>query len=593
MSQNAKKNNIEQSVFQKNYNQLSTSKKEILNEKYNCSICLELIKHENPFLCYKCQKIFHHSCLKSWDTSQKQLKKKLSCPNCRNELPFKDWKVLINYDENRTKEALILNQIGKSFDSNEFTNQSIALYKNIINKLNHIHSVIESNPNNKLNILLEEFKSNLIHPSINEISSVIIDELDLIEKNLINSKKSIINKEEVKYKDKINLKYLTEKQGPHWIFGSDFVYRYKSEISLIINGEDRDLVDLCNLKKGMNDITLCIGNKVELDDLSYMFFKSKSLYDIEELKYLNTSKSKKFSHMFETCQITNINALETWDVSKSESFNSMFANCESIVNLSPLKNWDVSECEDFSCMFYNCLNLININALENWNVSSGNNFSHMFRFCKKLNDINPLKNWDLSNALNLSCFFMQCTQLSSIDALQNWNLSNCQDISWLFYLCENLSNINPIKNWNVSNVTDFSHVFSECKLLTDITAIQNWKVSKGKNFAGMFSGCQNIFNIEALKNWNVSNGTNFSGMFSWCSHLNDISPLENWDVSNGEDFSTMFQLIYNLNDVAPLKNWNVSKGKKFDRMFRDCPVNRNILKGWKFGDNNYFNTMFD
>ena len=88
MSKNTKNNNIEQSVFQKNYNQLSTSKKEVLNEKYNCSICLELIKYENPFLCYNCQKIFHHSCLKSWDTNQKQLRKKLSCPNCRNELPF-------------------------------------------------------------------------------------------------------------------------------------------------------------------------------------------------------------------------------------------------------------------------------------------------------------------------------------------------------------------------------------------------------------------------------------------------------------------------------------------------------------------------
>ena len=155
----------------------------MLNEKYNCSICLELIKYENPFLCYNCQKIFHHSCLKSWDTNQKQLRKKLSCPNCRNELPFEKWKVLVNYDENRTKEALMLNQIGKNIDSNEFINESLMLYKNIINKLNYIHSLIESDKNTKLNNLLEELNSNIIHPSIKEISSIIIDELDLIEKN--------------------------------------------------------------------------------------------------------------------------------------------------------------------------------------------------------------------------------------------------------------------------------------------------------------------------------------------------------------------------------------------------------------------------
>ena len=349
----------------------------------------------------------------------KQLKKKLSCPNCRNELPFEDWKVLINYDENRTKEALMLNQIEKSFDSNEFINKSIALFKNIINKLNYIHSLIESEINNKLNNLLEEFKSNLIYPSINEISSVIIDELDLIEKNLIkiNNRKSVNNKEEIKYKNEINLKYLTEKEGGQWLFGSDFVRRNSyNNIHLIINGEKRNLTDFNHLKKGENIITLCIGNQSELTDLSSMFCKCKTLYNIDELKYLNTQNVTDFSHMFENCQISNFNALENWDVSKSKTFDSMFANCESIINLKPLKNWDVSKCWNFSFMFYNCVNLTDINALESWNVSSGENFSQMFRFCKTLYDINPLKNWDISNAINLSYLFMGCFELSDIDA---------------------------------------------------------------------------------------------------------------------------------------------------------------------------------
>ena len=98
MSEKFRKNNIAQSVFEKNYQQLPELKKEILDQKYNCSICLELIKYENPFLCYECQKIFHHSCLKGWDTKQKQLNKKLSYPNRRNELAFENWKVLRNYD---------------------------------------------------------------------------------------------------------------------------------------------------------------------------------------------------------------------------------------------------------------------------------------------------------------------------------------------------------------------------------------------------------------------------------------------------------------------------------------------------------------
>ena len=105
MSEKFKKNNIAQSVFEKNYNQIPEEKKEILNQKYNCGICLEIIKYENPFLCYECQKIFHHTCLNQWDARQRQLNKELSCPNCRNELPLNKWKVLRNYDEMRTKDA--------------------------------------------------------------------------------------------------------------------------------------------------------------------------------------------------------------------------------------------------------------------------------------------------------------------------------------------------------------------------------------------------------------------------------------------------------------------------------------------------------
>ena len=168
-------NNIAQSVFEKHYENLSESKQDLLNQKYNCSICFEIIKHENPFMCYVCQKLFHHKCLKDWNERQKELRKRLSCPNCRNELPLEKWKEKRNHDENRTQDAEILSQLGKNFNPDEYSKKSINLFKIIINKLNNIHSVIESQQNVKLNNLNEEFKSNLINPSIDEISSIIIE----------------------------------------------------------------------------------------------------------------------------------------------------------------------------------------------------------------------------------------------------------------------------------------------------------------------------------------------------------------------------------------------------------------------------------
>ena len=222
MSQKFIKNNIAQSVFQKNYEQIPESQKELLNQKYNCGICLEIIKYENPYLCYQCQKIFHHSCLNFWDSRQKEINKRLSCPNCRNELALEKWKVLRNYDEIRTKDALIFNQLGKSFDSNEYLDKSMSLFKFILNKLNAIHPKIGLQKNYNLNNLIEELKYNIINPSIEDISKVIAEELDIIEEYITNVNKDI-KKEEIKYKNEITIKYMTKQEGDQQIFRKEFV----------------------------------------------------------------------------------------------------------------------------------------------------------------------------------------------------------------------------------------------------------------------------------------------------------------------------------------------------------------------------------
>ena len=386
MSQKFRKNNIAQSVFEKNYKQIPDSKKEILNQKYNCGICFEIIKYENPFLCYECQKIFHHSCLKLWDSKQKQINKKLSCPNCRNEMALEKWKVLRNYDEIRTKDALIFNHLGKSSNSNEYMDKSMSLFKFILNKLNAIHPKIEQQKNYNLNNLIEELKYNIVNPSIEEISKVIAEELDIIEEYITNVNKGI-KKEEVKYKNEINIKYMTEEEGEQDIFRKDFVDNNIDNISLIINGKKSPLVEECYLKEGENNITICIKNT--LTDLSYMFSFCKSLYNIDELKYLNTENVTNFSHMFEYSNISNIQALENWDTSKSETFHSMFFGCELLTNIRPVKNWNVSRCKDFSGMFNRC-QISEINSMENWNVSNGINFNGIFSY-NLISDIKPLE----------------------------------------------------------------------------------------------------------------------------------------------------------------------------------------------------------
>ena len=107
---------------------------------------------------------------------------------------------------------------------------------------------IESQINYKLKNLIDEFKYNLKNPSIDEISTVLIEELDLIEEFIINTKQGT-QKEESIYKNEINLQYMAEEEGNKQIFGYKFVQNNINNINLIINGNKSPLVQEYNLKK--------------------------------------------------------------------------------------------------------------------------------------------------------------------------------------------------------------------------------------------------------------------------------------------------------------------------------------------------------
>ena len=53
-----KEDNINESMYALNYEKLSESKQDILDDKYNCNICNVEFKGEKPLLCYRCQNYF-------------------------------------------------------------------------------------------------------------------------------------------------------------------------------------------------------------------------------------------------------------------------------------------------------------------------------------------------------------------------------------------------------------------------------------------------------------------------------------------------------------------------------------------------------
>ena len=506
--------NFDESIFESNYKKLSESEQEKLDEKYNCILCFITIKNEQPYFCYKCQKIFHQKCLKNWDEKSKSLNKKLSCPHCMYELPFEKWNKQLDYEDNRINNAYLLSEINEykltnSINSsinlvkdkmmekikNNYLKQNdiikkytkyiiktFKIFKYILNKINSIHSFLKLKINHKLNDITKNLPLNFKSLDIDDISNVIFEELDILE-NFIknkhyNSNILKVNKENSQNKTK--------------------------EISIINSSNIFTSIDAKEeyyLEKEK------ITNKNEINGEKKSEYKNKI-----NLKYL--TEDRNYYYIFGEKFVKN---------------NEM--NIDLIINgeQSNLTNEYILE------KGYNNITLIIKNKLID--------LSNMFCCCSSLKNIEELKYLDVTKVIDLSYMFFGCSMLSDIKALENWDVSCCNDFSNLFKNCTNLSDIKALENWNVSNGIDFSNMFSNCPLLS---------------------------NINALKNWNVSNGIDFSGIFSKCTKLSDISPLENWKVSNGKYFSSMFSYCYSLSDIKSLDNWDVSKAKDFTSMFLKC-----------------------
>ena len=408
----------EKSIFIKNYDRLSEEKKDMLDEKFNCSICSEHIKDENPFFCYICQKIFHHECLKKWNNKMELQKESLKCPICRNELPLDKWKEKLDYDDNRKEYIETMDQLNKLKTQNakqneiinnyrQYTQKITTLFQNLFNKINEINSLIKLKINSDYHNILKKLLSNFDIDLIEHLSTIINEEFEKI-KGYINNKMDYNNSIEDNLKfdnineidnqpefifynidynnsynnanmKEFNLIYVAKSDGIENIFGKKFVEENKDNIELIINGEKHILVDKYKLINGNNTIKIIIKNKIT--NLSYMFHE-----------------------------------------------------CNTLQNIDGLKDLDTKDVENFSYMFFGCSSLLNIQSLQNWNISNGTNFSYMFFGCTSLKDLSPLENWNISNEKNIEYMFCGCSLIKDMGPIKKWKNNKLDDMFSLISL---------------------------------------------------------------------------------------------------------------------------------------------------------------
>ena len=199
---------MSESSFSVNYNNLSESKRDILDEKYNCFICSENIKNEKPLFCYICQKIFHNKCLQNWDNKRHMQNEQLTCPNCRNELALEQWRQKLDFIDIKNNEAKIMNELNLKekeikhlYEQNNEKNKLIKEYsqtifkisdtfRNILSYLQEINILInKKEENKKLNDLIMKISFDYINPPINDSSEIIFKQLNIIKKYIENKVK--------------------------------------------------------------------------------------------------------------------------------------------------------------------------------------------------------------------------------------------------------------------------------------------------------------------------------------------------------------------------------------------------------------------
>ena len=392
----------EQETIESEYTEI---KKEYTIKKNDNKLKIEINNDEIKFILLI--GISHYKYIKKY--KYKDIINELNILDYKDMTEVYEYLIKSEYEIIKEEKKIIINK-NKEIKLDEKLLKNEEIIKILIEEINEI----KDNNNKRIEELIKvneekEQKINKLENNINDLKEFVYKINDYIK---------------LKYKDEIDLVYVTEEEGYYNIFGKEFVKKNKDKIELNINGKKNNLINKYKLIKGENRIKMKIKNKIT--DLKYMFHKCNKLKNIDELKYLDTKYCNNFEGMFSGCSsLSDINALKGWNVSNVNNFSFMFCGCSSLLNVRALKEWNVSNGNNFEGMFCECSSLSDIKGLEKWNLSNGNNFKIMFSWCSSLSDINgfkQLEQWNISNAISFQNIFYRCSSLSDYKGLEELNI---------------------------------------------------------------------------------------------------------------------------------------------------------------------------
>jgi len=443
-------------------------------------------------MCYQCQRIFHKECLKKWEYNCKIM---FRCPICNFELPLKNWKEKVNYEEERNNEENIMKDLNAN--KNKYNDLKIKyeklfenisnIFKRILHKSNEIISLIDNKSDMENNNIMN-------YKDLKEISDLIFNNFNKIIENLVknkidnNNKKGNIYgiyKSKKQFKDDIKInpviktneitcKYIPKK-GETEIF---LIHDYNKNITDLDEDEIKEYLEARDINKKLfnkyidlyvNDIKIEFHYKLKVNNwkeikvkikfkknlinTSFMFYGCSSLKSID-LSLLDASKVTNMSNMFSLCSSMKSIDLSSFNTNSATNMRRMFYNCESLESLD-LSSFNTINVTNMESMFFFCFSLISID-LSSFNTNNVTNMSNMFSLCSSLKSID-LSSFDTSKVTNMSEMFYKNYALQSID-LSSFKTNKVKNMRNIFLDCSSLK----VKNIKIKDQKD--RILNQIKL---------------------------------------------------------------------------------------------------------------------------------
>ncbi len=217
---------------------------------------------------------------------------------------------------------------------------------------------------------------------------------------------------------------------------------------------------------------------------AYWFYFHNSMATLLDIWKLDTSNVTNMSHMFEQCDLGNLD-LSTFDTSSVTDMSYMFQNC--FLTSLDISGWDTSNVTNMDSVFSGC-NLTTFDV-SNWDTSKVTNMSGVFNSCDNLTTID-ISGWDTSSVTDMSYMLSSCPSLTSLD-LSNFDTSNVTNMANMFSYCTSLTTLN-LSNFDTSNVTSMNYMFKNCSSLKTVYAGKEWSIAEVVASSLMFSNCTSL-----------------------------------------------------------------------------------------------------